>query len=85
MAADPAVRFLYLWTRKEAVLKCLGAGFALDPASFSVLPDGETRAEGLTFSLHTARWEEHTVSAAAAEGEAAFVPVFVPAETLLTP
>ena len=52
--ADTARAFYRLWTRKESYMKCVGAGFSIDPRSFCVLegsgPEGycfrETEAEG---------------------------------------
>ena len=38
-AGDPDRAFTRLWTRKESLLKLRGEGLALDPASFSVLPE----------------------------------------------
>lgn len=37
--ADPTAEFYRLWTRKEAVMKADGRGFALDPAGIDCLPD----------------------------------------------
>lgn len=53
-------------------MKCCGLGLALPPRSFCVLPGNRPRAEGMTYSLHTARWDGCTLSAASAGQDAWF-------------
>ena len=83
MEEAPEERFAFLWTRKEAVMKCCGLGLALPPRSFCVLPGNRPRAEGMTYSLHTARWDGCTLSAASARQDACFRPVLLGPEDLL--
>lgn len=71
--------FAFLWTRKEAVLKCLGTGADRPLRSVSVLP-GETPApDGRALRLYTARHGECMLSAAC-EGDAAFSPRVIEAD-----
>ena len=41
---DPLNAFFAIWTLKESYLKAEGLGFSVSPASFSILPEGETSA-----------------------------------------
>jgi len=43
-SADPLNAFFSIWTLKESYLKAEGLGFSVSPASFSILPQGETGA-----------------------------------------
>ena len=43
-SADPLSVFFSIWTLKESYLKAEGLGFSVSPASFSILPDGESGA-----------------------------------------
>ena len=79
---DPERRFAYLWTRKEAVLKCTGAGLSRPMNAFSVLND-QTVLNAGTFSLCTVECGTVLLSAAAAAGDAAFVPQWVGVPELL--
>lgn len=65
MKADPERRFAYLWTRKEAVLKCTGAGLSQPMNAFSVLGDTAS-PEGALLSLYTVEYGNYMLSAAAA-------------------
>ena len=65
--------FAFLWTRKEAALKCLGTGVDRDLASICALPGRDLVLEGIQLSLHTVRRGAYTLSAAC-EGSADFVP-----------
>lgn len=64
MEADPERRFAYLWTRKEAVLKCTGAGLSQPMNAFSVLGDTAS-PEGALLSLYTVEYGNYMLSAAA--------------------
>jgi len=66
LETDPQSRFFFLWTRKEAVLKCCGRGLSLHPAGFSVLPDAVPSVEGMTCRLITTEFKGHTLSVATA-------------------
>ncbi len=64
-AAEPERALLQLWTRKEATLKALGCGLALDPAA--VVINGETAiALGRVALLHALRVPGGGVCCAAA-------------------
>lgn len=58
MKADPERRFAYLWTRKEAVLKCTGAGLSQPMNAFSVL--GDTASPRARYSRFTP-WNTETI------------------------
>ena len=73
--------FAFLWTRKEAALKCLGTGANRPLSSFSVLEDS-VALDGAVLQLHTAVWKEYMISAAA-RGDVSFTPRPIGAEDLL--
>ena len=77
----PERRFAYLWTRKEAVLKCTGAGLSQPMNVFSVLGDTAS-PEGALLSLYTVEYGNYMLSAAAARS-AVFTPQRVDALELL--
>ena len=81
MEVDPERRFAYLWTRKEAVLKCTGAGLSQPMNAFSVLGDTAS-PEGAVISLYTVEYGNYMLSAAAARS-AVFTPQRVDALELL--
>lgn len=81
MEADPERRFACLWTRKEAVLKCTGAGLSRPMNAFSVLGDTAS-PEGAVLSLYTVEYGNYMLSAAAARS-AVFTPQRVDALELL--
>lgn len=81
METDPERRFAYLWTRKEAVLKCTGAGLSQPMNAFSVLGDTAS-PEGALLSLYTVEYGNYMLSAAAARS-AVFTPQRVDALELL--
>lgn len=82
METDPERCFAYLWTRKEAALKCTGAGLSQPMNAFSVLGD-TTSPDGEPLSLCTVEYGEYMLSAAAAARSALFVPQRVDALELL--
>lgn len=82
MEADPERRFTYLWTRKEAALKCTGAGLSRAMNAFSVLGDTAS-PEGETLSLCTVEYGDYMLSTAVAAPSAAFVPRRIDASELL--
>ena len=82
METDPERRFAYLWTRKEAALKCTGAGLSQPMNAFSVLGDTAS-PDGEPLSLCTVEYGEYMLSAAAAARSALFVPQRVEALELL--
>lgn len=82
MEIDPERRFAYLWTRKEAALKCTGAGLSQPMNAFSVLGDTASPG-GEPLSLSTVKYGEYMLSAAAAACSAVFVPQRVDALELL--
>ncbi|NLI54681.1 MAG: 4'-phosphopantetheinyl transferase superfamily protein [Clostridiales bacterium] len=43
-SASPQADFFRIWTLKESFLKAEGLGFSISPASFGVLPEGDTGA-----------------------------------------
>lgn len=81
MEADPERRFSYVWTRKEAVLKCTGAGLSQPMNAFSVLGDTAS-PEGALLSLYTVEYGNYMLSAAAVRS-AVFTPQRVDALELL--
>ena len=82
MEADPERRFAYLWTRKEAALKCTGAGLSQPMNAISVW--GETAClDGEALSLYTVEYGDYMLSTAVAAPSAAFVPQRVDASELL--
>lgn len=78
-----AEAFFLLWTRKEAALKCLGAGVDRSLAGLDVRAD-TLSLDGRTLFLHTARWGEYTLSAAAEGASAAFTPRALTIDQLLS-
>ena len=82
MEADPERRFAYLWTRKEAALKCTGAGLSQPMNTFSVLGDAAI-LDGETLSLYTVEYGDYMLSTAVSAPSAAFVPRRVDASELL--
>jgi len=68
--------FGLVWTKKEAVLKASGVGFALSPASFCVL-ENPCAAGGGKYYLAEAEYGGYAVALASAEetGEIRFRPV----------
>ena len=82
METDPERRFAYLWTRKEAALKCTGAGLSQSMSAFSVLGDTAS-PEGETLALYTVEYGDYMLSAAVAAPSTAFVPRRVDASELL--
>lgn len=82
MEADPERRFAYLWTRKEAALKCTGAGLSQPMNAFSVLGDTAS-PDGEPLSLCTVEYGDHMLSAAASARSAVFLPQRVDVSELL--
>ena len=82
METDPERRFAYLWTRKEAVLKCTGAGLSQPMNAFSALGDAAI-LDGETLSLYTVEYGDYMLSTAVSAPSAAFVPRRVDAAELL--
>ena len=82
MEADPERRFAYLWTRKEAALKCTGAGLSQPMNAFSVLGDTASPG-GEPLSLCTVEYGDYMLSTAVAAHSAVFVPQRVDALALL--
>lgn len=82
METDPERRFAYLWTRKEAALKCTGAGLSQPMNAFSVLGDTAS-PDGEPLSLCTVEYGNYMLSSAAAARPAVFVPQRVDALELL--
>ena len=74
--------FFALWTRKEAVLKCLGTGLDRELRSLDVLEDTVAQ-DGATLFLHTERYKDCMISAAASGVPAVFTPRELTADELL--
>ena len=74
--------FFALWTRKEAVLKCLGTGLDRDLRSLEVLADMIV-LDGAALFLHTERYKDCTISAAVSGGTAVFTPRELTVDELL--
>ena len=73
--------FAFLWTRKEAALKCLGTGADRPLRSLCVLHEPLT-LDGKTLHLHTVKYGDYMLSAAC-EGDASFSPRIIEADELL--
>ncbi|HPW00855.1 MAG TPA: 4'-phosphopantetheinyl transferase superfamily protein [Oscillospiraceae bacterium] len=58
--------FCLVWTKKEAVMKAAGVGFALSPASFSVL-ENPCAAGGSRYHLAGAEYDGYAVALASKE------------------
>ena len=80
-SSNPSLEFARIWTRKEAVLKCTGAGLSQPMNAFSVLGDTAS-PEGALLSLYTVEYGNYMLSAAAARS-AVFTPQRVDALELL--
>ena len=74
--------FFVLWTRKEAALKCLGTGLDRDLRSLDVREDA-LALDGMTVCLHTERYKDCLISAAACGASAVFAPLELTADDLL--
>ncbi len=61
-AGDPEERFAFLWTRKEAALKCRGCGITRPMRGVSALPEQCAAVDGKTYALHSELW--HTTAGA---------------------
>ena len=65
LQTSPVERFEQLWTLKESVMKALGMGLQLDPASFEVLDMIEGKpvtVENVKFYGFTARHDGYCIS-----------------------
>ncbi len=74
--------FAWLWSRKEAVFKCLGTGADRSMRSFSVLPGEMPAMDGRVFALHSVLTDGYALSAASMGGSADFTLREVSAEDL---
>ena len=75
--------FAFLWSRKEAVLKCLGTGADRPLSSFSVLPEDRPVLDGVAFALHSRETDGYALSAASAGERAVFALRSITAEELM--
>ena len=75
--------FAWLWSRKEAALKCLGTGADRPMKSFSVLPGETPELDGKAFALHSLLTDGYALSAASAAASAGFTLREVTAEDLM--
>lgn len=75
--------FAFLWSRKEAALKCLGTGADRPLSSFSVLPEDRPVLDGVTFALYTRETDGYALSAASAGESAVFALRSITAEELM--
>ena len=83
LAAVGESGFAFLWSRKEAVLKCLGTGADRPLSSFSVLPEERPVLDGTSFALHTLERDGYALSAASAGETALFALRSFTAEDLM--
>ena len=74
--------FAFLWTRKEALLKCPGRGIDRALAEVCVLPGEAPVLDGVTYALHTVRFRDSMLSGAARH-DAVFRPQEITLEELL--
>ena len=68
-SSDPQALFYALWTKKEALLKCMGKGFHRAAKSVDVC--GSTFCEdGHTYYMKTKSFDGYTLSVCVMDGEA---------------
>lgn len=79
---DAERRFAYLWTRKEAALKCTGAGLSIAMNTFSALAK-TVSINGEPLALYTVEYGDYMLSTAVAARSAVFIPQRVEASELL--